>query len=153
MEALADVLTFATGRIMSLEKKSIGDYAGSTKVLATNVGVIGWSTGGNLATLTMARHGEQFRDLAWYTSWESPVLFQTLVREAFTKRIDSTIRPQAESITDGYGTVLKCRCGSGRLRDFGRTRVGHAAVCISMVTVMAPSIEMRTMHSGSDIGH
>jgi pimeloyl-ACP methyl ester carboxylesterase len=74
MEALADVLTFATGRIMSLEKKSIGDYAGSTKVLTTNVGVIGWSAGGNLATLTMARHGEQFRDLAWYASWESPVL-------------------------------------------------------------------------------
>ena len=74
MEALADVLAFATGRIMSLEKKSIGEYAGSTKVLTTNVGVIGWSAGGNLATLTMARHGEQFRDLAWYASWESPVL-------------------------------------------------------------------------------
>ena len=73
-EALADVLTFATGRITSLEKKSIGDYAGSTKVLTTNVGVIGWSAGGNLATLTMALHGEQFRDLAWYASWESPVL-------------------------------------------------------------------------------
>jgi hypothetical protein len=74
MEALADVLTFATGRIMSLEKKSIGDYGGSTKVLTSNVGVIGWSAGGNLATVTMARHGEQFRDLAWYASWESPVL-------------------------------------------------------------------------------
>ena len=77
MEALADVLAFATGRTMSLEKKSIGDYAGSTKVLTTNVGVIGWSAGGNLATLTMARHGEQFRDLAWYASWESPVLSTT----------------------------------------------------------------------------
>ena len=74
METLADVLTFATGRNTSLERKSIGDYVGSTKVLTTNVGVIGWSAGGNLATLTMARHGEQFRDLAWYASWESPVL-------------------------------------------------------------------------------
>ena len=74
MEALADVLAFTTGRMMSLEKKSIGDYVGSTKVLTSNVGVIGWSAGGNLATLAMARHGEQFRSLAWYASWESPIL-------------------------------------------------------------------------------
>jgi len=74
MEALADVLAFATGRIRSLDKKPIGEYAGPTRALTTNVGVIGWSAGGNLATLTMARHGEQFRGLAWYASWESPVL-------------------------------------------------------------------------------
>jgi hypothetical protein len=74
MEALADVLAFAVGRITSLEKKSIGEYVGPTKALTTNVGVIAWSAGGNLAMLTMARHGERFRDLAWYASWESPVM-------------------------------------------------------------------------------
>lgn len=74
MEALADVLAFAMGRITSLEEKRIGEYAGPTKALTTNVGVIAWSAGGNLAMLTMARHGERFRDLAWYASWESPVL-------------------------------------------------------------------------------
>jgi hypothetical protein len=42
MEALADVLAFAVGRITSLEKKPIGDYAGPTKALITNVGVIAW---------------------------------------------------------------------------------------------------------------
>lgn len=74
MEALADVLAFVTGRMTSLEKKRIDEYAGPTKVLTSNVGVIAWSAGGNLATLTMARHGERFRELAWYASWESPVL-------------------------------------------------------------------------------
>ncbi len=74
MDTLADVLAFATGRTTSLEKKSIGDYAGSMKVLTNNVGVIGWSAGGNLTTLAMARHGDRFGNLAWYASWESPVL-------------------------------------------------------------------------------
>jgi len=74
MEALADVLAFVTGRTRSLEHMSIQDHLGAITVSTSNVGVIGWSAGGNLATLTMARHGERFRDLAWYASWESPVL-------------------------------------------------------------------------------
>lgn len=74
MEALADVLAFSTGRIQSLENKSIHEYVGPVKALTTNVGMIAWSAGGNLATLTMARHGDRFPDLAWYASWESPVL-------------------------------------------------------------------------------
>jgi hypothetical protein len=73
-EALADVLAFVTGRTRSLEGESIQDYLGAIKASTRNVGLIGWSAGGNLATLTMARHGERFRDLAWYASWESPVL-------------------------------------------------------------------------------
>jgi hypothetical protein len=39
-----------------------------------NAGVVGWSFGGNLAVLAMARHGERFSGLKWYASWESPIL-------------------------------------------------------------------------------
>jgi len=73
-EALADVLAFATGRIRSLENKSIEGYTGDIKVQTTNVGLVGWSGGGNRAVLTMARHGERFPGLKWYASWESPML-------------------------------------------------------------------------------
>ena len=74
MEALADVLAFVTGRTQSLERKSIQQYLRTIKAATSNVGIVGWSAGGNLATLTMARHGERFPGLAWYASWESPVL-------------------------------------------------------------------------------
>ncbi len=74
MQALADVLAFVTGRIRSVENKGVQDYAGPVKALTDNVGVVGWSAGGNLAVLTMARHGLQFPELKWYASWESPIL-------------------------------------------------------------------------------
>ena len=73
-EALADVMAFATGQIRSTENKSIEAYTGSIKVQTANVGVVGWSAGGNRAVLTMARYGDRFPRLKWYASWESPVL-------------------------------------------------------------------------------
>jgi hypothetical protein len=73
-EALADVLAFATGRIRSMENKSIEEYTGTIKVETTNVGLVGWSGGGNRAVLTMARYGDRFPGLKWYASWESPML-------------------------------------------------------------------------------
>jgi hypothetical protein len=73
-EQLADVLAFATGRIRSLENKSIDGHTGDVKVQTANVGLIGWSAGGNRAVLTMARYGDRFPGLKWYASWESPML-------------------------------------------------------------------------------
>jgi pimeloyl-ACP methyl ester carboxylesterase len=77
VEPLADVMAFATGKTRSLEGRSIQDYAGDVKALVTNTGVIGWSFGGNLAVLAMARHSDRFPRLQWYVSWESPFLGTT----------------------------------------------------------------------------
>jgi hypothetical protein len=74
VEPLADVLSFATGKKRSLEGKSIRDYSGSIRPMTKNAGVVGWSLGGNLAVLAMARYGERFSGLRWYASWESPIL-------------------------------------------------------------------------------
>jgi hypothetical protein len=73
-EQLADVLSFATGRVRSLENKSIDGHTGDVKVHTANVGLLGWSAGGNRAVLTMARYGDRFPGLKWYASWESPML-------------------------------------------------------------------------------
>ena len=72
-EQLADVLAFATGRIRSLENKSIDGHTGDVKADTANVGLVGWSAGGNRAVLTMARYGDGPR-LKRYASWESPML-------------------------------------------------------------------------------
>src|SRR5262249_25715453 len=74
VEPLADVLSFATGKTRSLDGKSIQDYAGAVRALTSNVGVVGYSFGGNLAILAMARHGERFPGLKWYAGWETPIL-------------------------------------------------------------------------------
>jgi len=73
IEPLADVLAFATGNLRSLEGKPIQAYAPSVPPLTENVGIIGWSFGGNLAVHAMARYGERFRNLKWYASWETPI--------------------------------------------------------------------------------
>jgi hypothetical protein len=73
-EPLADVLAFATGRIRSLENKSIDGYTGDVKAYTANVGLVGWSAGGNRAVLTIARYRDRFPGLKWYASWESPML-------------------------------------------------------------------------------
>lgn len=73
-EPLADVLAFATGRIRSLENKPIDGHTGDVKADTANVGLVGWSAGGNRAVLTMARYGDRFPGLKWYASWESPML-------------------------------------------------------------------------------
>jgi hypothetical protein len=67
-------VAFATGQIRSTENKSIEAYTGNIKAQTANVGVVGWSAGGNRAVLTLARFGDRFPRLKWYASWESPVL-------------------------------------------------------------------------------
>jgi hypothetical protein len=73
VEPLADVLSFATGKTRSVEGKAIQDYIGRVTALTENVGVVGWSFGGNLAVLAMARYGERFSTLKWYASYETPI--------------------------------------------------------------------------------
>jgi hypothetical protein len=74
IQPLADVISFAAGETRSLDGRSIQDYAGGISILKSNVGVIGWSFGGNFAVLAMAQFGSRFPGLSWYASWESPFL-------------------------------------------------------------------------------
>ena len=41
VEPLADVLSFATGKVGSLDGKSIQDYAGRVRAITDNVGIVG----------------------------------------------------------------------------------------------------------------
>jgi hypothetical protein len=59
VEPLADVLSFATGKTRSLDGKSIQDYTGKVRAMTADAGIVGYSFGGNLAILAMARHGER----------------------------------------------------------------------------------------------
>ena len=71
VRALADVIRFATSRTTDPQGRSLSQLAG-VKVLTNNVGIVGSSHGGNACGLAMAKHGEEFPNLAWYASMESP---------------------------------------------------------------------------------
>lgn len=72
IHSLRDVLLFALGRNSDVDGKSLQDHAGALPLLAGNVGLAGWSNGGNVCGLAMARHGADFPELAYYASFESP---------------------------------------------------------------------------------
>jgi hypothetical protein len=72
IRALADVIRFATGRIADKGGQRIGEIARGVQVLTNNVGIVGSSHGGNACGMVMALHGEEFPELAWYASMESP---------------------------------------------------------------------------------
>ncbi len=72
LRALADVIRFATGRAADRDGRFIGELARGVKVLTNNVGIVGSSHGGNACGMAMALHGEEFPNLAWYASMESP---------------------------------------------------------------------------------
>ena len=72
LRALADVIHFATGRLADRQGRKLHELLPGMKVLTKNVGVLGYSHGGNACGMVMATHGEEFSDLAFYASMESP---------------------------------------------------------------------------------
>lgn len=72
VQALTDVLAFAEGRLRTLDGRTIQEVAGSVRVLENNVGVIGWSFGGNIVPAALAHNAQVGAGVRWYASWESP---------------------------------------------------------------------------------
>ena len=72
VRALAAVMLFAQGRLRTLDGKSIQQVAGAVPVSSENVGVIGWSLGGNIVPAALARGAEAAAGIKWYASHESP---------------------------------------------------------------------------------
>jgi hypothetical protein len=72
IRALADVIRFAMGRIADKDGRRIGELSGVIGILTNNCGIVGSSHGGNACGMAMALHGQEFADLAWYASMESP---------------------------------------------------------------------------------
>ncbi len=72
IEALRDVILFALGKTADKQGRTIQDLLGTTPVLTHNVGLFGGSHGGNACGAVMGLWGQQFPELAWYVSMESP---------------------------------------------------------------------------------
>ncbi|HEY9715448.1 MAG TPA: hypothetical protein V6C72_18385 [Chroococcales cyanobacterium] len=70
--ALKDVLLFAAGKSTDNKGRHINDLV-PMKVMTSDLGIVGWSNGGNIALVTMARFADQLGFISWLTFYESPV--------------------------------------------------------------------------------
>lgn len=70
--ALKDVLLFALGKTSDYQGRTINSLV-PTQVATNNVGILGWSNGGNIALVTMAKYAKELKDLSWICFFESPI--------------------------------------------------------------------------------
>ncbi len=81
IEALRDVILFATGKKTDADGNKLGDYA-PYNVLYNNVGFIGYSFGGNIGIAVAALEGDKIHEnLKYIIQWETPVSSQIATRD------------------------------------------------------------------------
>ncbi len=73
IEALRDVVRFALGEVADVDGNSLSDLCGSIQPQLDNVGLCGFSNGGNATLAVAGRYAFELSDLAWIVNWESPV--------------------------------------------------------------------------------
>jgi len=73
IRALADVMQFAMGKQPDVYGHYLYEMVGETQVADDNVGMCGWSNGGNATIIAAGAFGEELQGLAWIVNWESPV--------------------------------------------------------------------------------
>lgn len=71
-QALRDVLLFAAGKIRDTQGRTIASLVPVT-VFNKNVSLIGWSNGGNIATITLAKFAETLPFVNQLVYYESPL--------------------------------------------------------------------------------
>lgn len=71
--ALKDVLLFAAGKIADTKGRFINDLL-PVKAATSNLGLVGWSNGGNIAMITLGKFAADLRSVvSWVAFYESPI--------------------------------------------------------------------------------
>ena len=90
---LRDVIRFALGRTADTQGQTIRNLAGAIPALTSNVGIVGFSHGGNACGAVAGLHGEEIADLAYYVSWESPYGEGAVGEELGSQRDQGRVNP------------------------------------------------------------
>jgi hypothetical protein len=70
--ALRDVLLFAGGKLKDRQERTISSLV-PVKIDESNIGVIGWSNGGNLVLVTLSNYMKDLPFLGWLVFYETPL--------------------------------------------------------------------------------
>jgi hypothetical protein len=73
IRAILDVVKFSMGLKEDTYGYKISDMIGNISADPYNVGLCGWSNGGNATIATAGVYGNQLPELGWIVNWESPV--------------------------------------------------------------------------------
>ena len=73
LAAVRDVVRFASGEINDHLDRSLAELIEPIVPLGDNIGLVGWSNGGNTTICAAGAHGDSMPGLAWIVNWESPV--------------------------------------------------------------------------------
>lgn len=101
LRAVCDVIRFALGDLTDLSEKTLSDIVSPIVPVYTNVGLIGYSNGGNTNICVAGIHGDEISDLAWILNWESPVGDGMPQAEAGAKK-EGKLRPLNPEINFAY---------------------------------------------------
>jgi hypothetical protein len=73
--ALKDVLLFAAGKKADVKGRFIKDLLKTVKVPLYNktIGLVGWSNGGNILLVTLAKYANDLKFVGWLAFYESPL--------------------------------------------------------------------------------
>ncbi len=70
--ALRDILLFASGNIEDFRHRTIANLV-PIPVSTNNIGIVGWSNGGNVALVTMEKYASDLKFLRWLALYECPL--------------------------------------------------------------------------------
>jgi hypothetical protein len=102
--ALGDVVAFALGRTRSSDGRSLKELA-PYSLRQDDVGLVGWSRGGDAVINALARYPEQTRGVAWIVNHESPAFDAAMTGEI-------VVRPGAAAAPADYvsGSCARLAC-------------------------------------------
>ena len=100
LQAMRDIIRFANGTISDIDGNMLAELVAPVTPLYSNVGLIGWSNGGNTNICVAGRFGDEIDYLAWIVNWESPVGDGMPQAEAGSK--DCALRPRNPEVNPAY---------------------------------------------------
>ncbi len=71
-KALRDILLFAAGQAQDFRHRTITELV-PIKLSSSNIGIVGWSNGGNIALVTMEKYSADLGFIRWLCLYECPL--------------------------------------------------------------------------------
>ncbi|MFO7890726.1 MAG: aryl-sulfate sulfotransferase [bacterium] len=101
LQALRDIILFAQGLKTNVGDSTLEQLTVPVAPLNNNIGLVGWSNGGNTNICAAGMYGEHFPGLAWILNWESPVGDGMPQAEAGAKS-EENLRPYNSGVNPAY---------------------------------------------------
>jgi len=97
LTAIKDLLRFVQGKFNDLNNKPFTFYLGNVIPLQDNIGMVGWSNGGNAALCAAGIFADEIDPVGWIVNYESPVGDGMPTTEAGSQGHEQNPNPETNS--------------------------------------------------------